>query len=68
VPAKTTAPWHSHLDLHIADAAEQAAEVARLVSLGSYPKDPDFVVLADTEGNLSASSIRVTKADQAIVG
>ena len=52
MPAKTTAPWHSHLDLHIADAAEQAAEVARLVSLGSYPKDPDFVVLADTEGNL----------------
>ena len=48
-----------HLDLHVADAAEQAAEVARLVSLGaqrvdwdSYPEDPDFVVLADTEGNL----------------
>jgi hypothetical protein len=38
----------------VADAAEQAAEVARLVSLGaeradwdSYPDDPDFVVLAD---------------------
>ena len=48
-----------HLDLHVADAAEQKAEVARLVSLGarhvdwdSYPDDPDFVVLADTEGNL----------------
>lgn len=47
-----------HLDLHVADAAEQAAEVGRLVSLGarrvewdSYPEDPDFVVLADTEGN-----------------
>jgi len=48
-----------HLDLHVADAAEQETEVARLVSLGarrvdwdSYPEDPDFVVLADTEGNL----------------
>jgi catechol 2,3-dioxygenase-like lactoylglutathione lyase family enzyme len=48
-----------HLDLHVADAAEQAAEASRLVSLGarrvewdSYPADPDFVVLADTEGNL----------------
>jgi catechol 2,3-dioxygenase-like lactoylglutathione lyase family enzyme len=47
-----------HLDLHVADATEQAAEVIRLVSLGaeqvawdSYPEDPDFVVLADTEGN-----------------
>jgi predicted enzyme related to lactoylglutathione lyase len=47
-----------HLDLHVDDAAEQAAEVARLISLGaqtvewdSYPDDPDFVVLADTEGN-----------------
>jgi hypothetical protein len=40
------------------DAADQAAEVERLVSLGAervdwdlYPEDPDFVVLADTEGN-----------------
>jgi catechol 2,3-dioxygenase-like lactoylglutathione lyase family enzyme len=48
-----------HLDLHVADAVEQAGEVDRLVSLGaarvdwdSYPEDPDFVVLADTEGNL----------------
>jgi predicted enzyme related to lactoylglutathione lyase len=47
-----------HLDLHAADAGEQAAEVERLVALGaqradwdSYPPDPDFVVLADTEGN-----------------
>ena len=47
-----------HLDLHVGDAAEQVAEVARLVSLGaervdwdSYPDDPDFVVLADPEGN-----------------
>jgi catechol 2,3-dioxygenase-like lactoylglutathione lyase family enzyme len=48
-----------HLDLHVADAAEQAAEVDRLTALGarrvdwdSYPDDPDFVVLADPEGNL----------------
>ncbi|MFZ0664117.1 MAG: VOC family protein [Acidimicrobiales bacterium] len=48
-----------HLDLHVADAAEQDEQVERLVSLGarrvdwdSYPDDPDFVVLADTEGNL----------------
>ncbi|MFC9292615.1 VOC family protein [Streptomyces sp. NPDC057011] len=47
-----------HLDLYVADAAEQEAEVARLVALGalrvawdSYPEDPDFVVLADPEGN-----------------
>ncbi len=47
-----------HLDLHVADAAEQAAEADRLVSLGaqrvdwdSYPDDPDFVVLADPDGN-----------------
>ncbi|MFJ4775765.1 VOC family protein [Streptomyces sp. NPDC088762] len=47
-----------HLDLYAADAAEQEAEVARLLSLGavrvdwdSYPEDPDFVVLADPEGN-----------------
>ena len=47
-----------HLDLHVADGAEQAAEVARLVGLGaelvdwdSYPADPDFVVLADPDGN-----------------
>ncbi|MBJ7905930.1 VOC family protein [Streptomyces sp. DSM 110735] len=47
-----------HLDLYAADAAEQRAEVDRLVSLGAervdwdlYPEDPDFVVLADPEGN-----------------
>ena len=43
------------LDLY---ADDQAAEVKRLVALGAthvdwdlYPQDPDFVVLADTEGN-----------------
>src|SRR5260370_5182242 len=47
-----------HLDLHVADVAEQEREAARLVSLGasrvdwdSYPDDPDFIVLADPEGN-----------------
>ncbi len=47
-----------HLDLYADDVAEQAAEVERLVSLGAekvdwdlYPEDPDFVVLADPEGN-----------------
>jgi catechol 2,3-dioxygenase-like lactoylglutathione lyase family enzyme len=47
-----------HLDLHAESAAEQEAETARLVSLGaervdwdSYPDDPDFVVLADPDGN-----------------
>jgi catechol 2,3-dioxygenase-like lactoylglutathione lyase family enzyme len=57
----TPPPSHPrlHLDLHVADAAEQAAEVKRLVTLGarqvewdSYPADPDFVVLADPEDNL----------------
>jgi catechol 2,3-dioxygenase-like lactoylglutathione lyase family enzyme len=47
-----------HLDLHVADAAEQQAEVERLIALGArrvdwqYPDGADFVVLADTEGNL----------------
>lgn len=47
-----------HVDLVVADAAEQASEIERLVGLGAtrvvwdlYPPDPDFVVLADTEGN-----------------
>jgi predicted enzyme related to lactoylglutathione lyase len=47
-----------HLDLYAGDAADQAAEVERLVSLGAqrvdwdrYPDDADFIVLADTEGN-----------------
>jgi Glyoxalase-like domain len=49
----------THLDLSAADAREQQAEVERLISLGAhrvedwvYPDDADFVVLADTEGNL----------------
>lgn len=47
-----------HLDLWVADEDEQRAEVERLVSLGArrvdwaYPEGADFVVLADTEGNL----------------
>jgi catechol 2,3-dioxygenase-like lactoylglutathione lyase family enzyme len=47
-----------HFDLHVADRAEQETEAARLVSLGAervdwdrYPEDPDFVVLADPDGN-----------------
>jgi catechol 2,3-dioxygenase-like lactoylglutathione lyase family enzyme len=47
-----------HLDLHVESLAEQLAEAERLVALGahrvdwgSYPDDPDFVVLADPEGN-----------------
>ena len=47
-----------HLDLHVTDEAEQRAEADRLVALGaervewdSYPEDPDFVVLADPDGN-----------------
>jgi catechol 2,3-dioxygenase-like lactoylglutathione lyase family enzyme len=50
-------PRH-HLDLHVASADEQEAEADRLVSLGArrvdwdrFPFDPDFIVLADTEGN-----------------
>lgn len=47
-----------HLDLFTDRADEQAAEIERLVSLSAervdwdlYPEDPDFIVLADTEGN-----------------
>ena len=47
-----------HLDLVVDTADEQAAEVGRLVELGatlvdwdSYPADPDFIVLADPDGN-----------------
>jgi Glyoxalase/Bleomycin resistance protein/Dioxygenase superfamily. len=47
-----------HLDLYAGDAADQAAEVHRLISFGAervewdlYPTDADFIVLADTEGN-----------------
>ncbi|MET9778799.1 VOC family protein [Streptomyces sp. NPDC006367] len=47
-----------HLDLFTDSAQEQQAEVRRLIGLGaqsvdwdSYPPDPDFVVLADPDGN-----------------
>ena len=47
-----------HFDLHVTGVAEQEAEAARLESLGatrvdwdSYPDDPEFIVLADPEGN-----------------
>lgn len=47
-----------HIDLYAGEAADQRAEVERLVSLGAtrvdwdlYPAEPDFVVMADTEGN-----------------
>lgn len=46
-----------HLDLVVDSAAEQHAEVERLVGLGAtrvswaYPADPDFVVMGDSEGN-----------------
>jgi len=46
-----------HLDLVVDNADEQSSEVDRLVGLGAtrppwtYPDDPDFVVLADPEGN-----------------
>ncbi|WP_038951766.1 VOC family protein [Aeromicrobium massiliense] len=48
----------THLDLWVDSAAEQRAEVERLVGLGArrveweYPDDADFVVLADPDGNL----------------
>ena len=47
----------THLDLRVASAAEQQAEVERLMALGArrveweYPDGANFVVLADTEGN-----------------
>ncbi|MEX1279616.1 MAG: VOC family protein [Acidimicrobiia bacterium] len=47
-----------HLDLVVDSAADQVAEVDRLLGLGAervdwdrYPADPDFVVLADPDGN-----------------
>ncbi|MFE9096305.1 VOC family protein [Streptomyces sp. NPDC007264] len=47
-----------HLDLYAGGAADQAAEVERLLALGArcvdwelYPEDADFVVLADPDGN-----------------
>jgi catechol 2,3-dioxygenase-like lactoylglutathione lyase family enzyme len=49
----------THLDLYTDSREEQLAEVERLISLGAsrvedwpYPDDADFIVLADTEGNL----------------
>lgn len=48
-----------HLDLMVDTADEQSAEVERLVELGAvrvdwdlYPPNPDFVVLADPDGNI----------------
>ncbi|TDD87498.1 VOC family protein [Actinomadura darangshiensis] len=48
-----------HLDLLVDTEPEQEAEVERLIGLGasrvdwqSYPPEPDFVVLADPDGNL----------------
>ena len=58
--SETPPPDHPrlHVDLHVPDASAQSVEAARLVSLGaelvdwdSYPEDPDFVVLADPDGN-----------------
>lgn len=48
-----------HLDLFVETAREQQAEVDRLITLGAtkpewefYPVHPDFVVLADPDGNV----------------
>lgn len=48
-----------HLDLFTDSVEEQHAEVERLIGLGArraewdlYPRDPDFVVLADPDGNV----------------
>nr|WP_249123904.1 VOC family protein [Saccharopolyspora erythraea] len=48
-----------HLDLLVDTTEEQEAEVERLVALGAsrvdwglYPPNPDFVVLADPDGNV----------------
>ncbi|MFJ9886975.1 VOC family protein [Streptomyces sp. NPDC091287] len=48
-----------HLDLFTDSAEEQRSEVRRLLGLGAqsvdwdlYPADPDFVVLADPDGNI----------------
>ena len=46
-----------HLDLVVDSPAEQTSEIDRIVGLGAarvpwdYPDDPDFVVLADPDGN-----------------
>ena len=48
----------THLDLWVGDGEDLQSEVERLISLGAtradwvYPEGADFVVLADTEGNL----------------
>jgi catechol 2,3-dioxygenase-like lactoylglutathione lyase family enzyme len=48
----------THLDLWVDDGEDKEAEADRLVSLGAtrvewvYPEGADFIVLADTEGNL----------------
>jgi hypothetical protein len=48
----------THLDLWVDRDSDLETEVERLISLGArrvewtYPDDADFVVLADTEGNL----------------
>lgn len=48
----------THLDLWLGEDEDLEAEIERLVSLGArrvdwvYPENADFVVLADTEGNL----------------
>lgn len=49
----------THLDLWVnRESSDQQTEVERLISLGAtrvdwdYPPNADFVVLADTEGNL----------------
>lgn len=48
----------THLDVWWDRQGDMEAEVDRLVALGArrvdwtYPEDADFVVLADTEGNL----------------
>jgi catechol 2,3-dioxygenase-like lactoylglutathione lyase family enzyme len=52
-------PFQDHPRIHLELYADyQAAEVERLVALGAqrvnwdlYPEDPDFVVLADPDGN-----------------
>ncbi len=55
VRSKLQIPPRIHLDLY---AADQAAEVARLIGLGATevhwdkrPPDADYVILADPEGN-----------------
>ena len=49
----------THLDLYVANAAEQESEVGRLIGLGArrvenwpYPEGADFIVLEDPVGNL----------------